>query len=200
MPCTFEFLGLLSRFLVCVVLLAYSLLERYQAYLAKLCSTNRSGIPTVERWIGLKGLSAVKKPYLSLAATLFVALIPSFAAAQSDDAVTPLSNKDVVLMVNHKLETEAIINIIKASPCTFDTFPPVLREMKRRGVPEGVLLAMLEAPYGPSLQSSSRDDLGEQPIYHYAEQLKQLGVLSSANAGRRFQPSRRTRGRSRIRS
>lgn len=145
----------------------------------------------------------MKKPCLSLAAVLFVALVPSITAAQSDEAsVTPLSNKDVVLMVTHKLESEAIVNIIKASPCTFDTFPPVLREMKRRGVPEVVLMAMLDAPYGPSVLGSSRDDLGEQPIYHYADQLKQLGLLGPTVSGRRFQPTRssRTRAARRIRS
>lgn len=144
----------------------------------------------------------MKKPYLSLAVALVVTLVPSFViAAQSDDSVTPLSNKDIILMVDHKLEAEAIINIIRSSPCTFDTFPPVLREMKRRGVPEDVLEAMLEAPYGPSLKTSSKDDLGEQPIYHYAEQLKQMGFLGPASSGRRSQPSRRSRAsRTRARS
>jgi hypothetical protein len=144
-------------------------------------------------------MPAVKKLYLSFAVALAATLIPSFAAGQTDN-VTPLGNKDIVLMVDRKLEPEAIIKIIKSSPCTFDTFPPVLREMKRRGVPEAVLEAMLDAPYGPSLQSSSKDDLGEQPIYHYAEQLKQMGFLGPAASGRRFQPSRRARAsRTRIR-
>ena len=68
--------------------------------------------------------------------------------------------------------------------------------MKRRGVPEAVLQAMVEAPYGPSIKSSSRDDLGEQPIYHYAEQLKAMGFLTPSASGRGLQPSTR-QGRTR---
>lgn len=128
-------------------------------------------------------------------------LMPSSAAGQDGSSnVTPLSNKDIVVMVDRKLDAEAIIKTIKSSPCTFDTFPPLLREMKRRGVPEEVLQAMVEAPYGPSLQSNSRDDLGEEPIYHYADQLKQMGYITPIATGRRSQSSRRARAsRTRIR-
>ncbi len=133
---------------------------------------------------------------LLLAATLLLTLLPSIAAAQSTDtAVTPLSNKDVLVMVEKKVDTETIIKTIKSSPCTFDTFPPLLKEMKRRGVPEPVLQAMVTAPYGPSVANSSKDDLGEAPIYHYAEQLKQMGFLTPVPSGRGLPPM--SRGRSR---
>lgn len=143
----------------------------------------------------------MKRPYLLLAAFLLVVPLASVADAfagqfpgDSSD-FTPLNNKDILVMVEQKLETEAIVQTIKSSACTFDTFPPVLREMKRRGVPEAILQAMVEAPYGPSVQSSSRDDLGEQPIYHYAEQLKQMGFLAPLSSGRGLQPSRQSRAR-----
>ena len=137
----------------------------------------------------------MKTQQLLLAATLLLTLVPSMAAAQAGDTeITPLSNKDVLVMVEKKLETETIVKTIKSSPCTFDTFPPLLKEMKRRGVPEAVLQAMLEAPYGPSVANSSKDDLGEQPIYHYAEQLKQMGFLSPVPSGRGLAPMR-SRGR-----
>lgn len=103
-------------------------------------------------------------------------------------------------MVEQKLDTEAIIKAIKSSPCTFDTFPPLLKEMKRRGVPDEVLEAMVEAPYGPSLQSrETRDELGEAPIYHYADQLKQLGYITPMATGRRSQPRRARASRTRDR-
>jgi hypothetical protein len=66
--------------------------------------------------------------------------------------------------------------------------------MKRRGVPEAVLQAMVEAPYGPSVANSSKDDLSESPIYHYAEQLKQMGFLNPVPTGRGLAPIR-SRGR-----
>ena len=144
----------------------------------------------------------MKRPFLLLAAFVLLASLASVASAAgnvSDDSseFTPLNNKDILLMVQQHVETDAIVKAIKASPCTFDTFPPVLREMKRRGVPEVVLKAMVEAPYGPSVKGSSRDDLGEQPIYHYAEQLKQMGFLTPLGSSRGLQPtSRQARARS----
>ena len=144
----------------------------------------------------------MKTEKLLLAASLLLTLLPSMAAAQlGDAAVTPLSNKDVLVMVEKKVETEAIIKTIKSSPCTFDTFPPMLKEMKRRGVPESVLHAMVDAPYGPSVANSSKDDLGESPIYHYADQLKQMGFMTPVPTGRGLAPMRsrgRTSSRARI--
>jgi hypothetical protein len=97
---------------------------------------------------------------------------------------TPLSNKDVLMMVQNHLPEEAIVKAIKSSPCTFDTFPPVLKDMKRRGVPDAVLQAMVEAPYGPSVSNLNKDELGEQPIYHYADQLKAMGYITPTTVGR----------------
>lgn len=148
----------------------------------------------------------MKSPFLLLAACLFIALTGSFAAAfpgdslrnaPGDSDLTPLNNHDIVAMSERKVATEAIIKAIQTSPCTFDVFPPVLREMKRRGVPESVLQAMVEAPYGPSENRVGGDDLGElaqQPIYHYIEQLKQMGFITPTVAGRRV-PTRQSRVR-----
>jgi hypothetical protein len=130
----------------------------------------------------------VKKLYLLFAA-LIVAIAPAAAVADPTD-VTPLNNKDIVAMVEHHLGTEAIINAIKSSACTFDTFPSVMKELKRRGVPEEVLQAMLEAPYGPAAKNRSTEEL-EEPIYHYTENIKQY--LAPSNTGRRNTPPSRTR-------
>ena len=159
-------------------------------------------LPAIRRY-RLERTLIVKTKTLVLAATLLLTLLPSMAAAQSSEGevVTPLTNKDVLLMVERKVETETIIKTIKSSPCTFDTFPPLLKEMKRRAVPEAVLQAMVEAPYGPSVANSSKDDLGESPIYHYAEQLKQMGFLTPVPSGRGLAPIRsrgRTSSRARI--
>jgi hypothetical protein len=95
---------------------------------------------------------------------LLLLLSPSLANAMSGETdITPLSNKDVLVMVQQHLSEAAIINAIESSPCTFDTFPPVLKDMKRRGVPDAVLQAMIEAPYGPAAQKLRKDDLGTAP-------------------------------------
>jgi hypothetical protein len=133
---------------------------------------------------------------LPLAIGLFLLLSPSFVSAETDD-VTSLNNKDVLTMVQKNVPVEAIIRTIKASPCTFDTFPPVLKDLKRRGVPDAVLQAMVEAPYGPSSQARSTDDLpgADQPIYHYADQLRQMGYISPSAVSRSTRYTRQSRAR-----
>jgi hypothetical protein len=125
---------------------------------------------------------AVKKLYLLFAVVLVLTGVPPTAAAMD---VTSLNNKDILGMVERKMTTEAIVQVIKTSPCTFDTFPSVMKELKRRGVPEEVLEAMIDAPYGPAQDNSSSDDLAEdQPILHYTENIKQF--LAPVNTGRRY--------------
>ncbi|HSD46009.1 MAG TPA: hypothetical protein VLB87_05275 [Pyrinomonadaceae bacterium] len=138
----------------------------------------------------------MNKLFLPLAMGLLLLLTPSLANAMSGESdITPLSNKDVLTMVQQHLSEEVIINAIKTSPCTFDTFPPVLKDMKRRGVPDAVLQAMVDAPYGPAAQNLRADDLGEQPIYHYADQLRQMGYIAPSTASRSNQYSRQNRTR-----
>src|SRR5689334_21357602 len=71
------------------------------------------------------------------------------AQAQSERPVKLLRNGDVLRMVQDKMKPELIITRILTSPCNFDVFPPVLRDLRRRGVPEKVLLVMQVAPNGP---------------------------------------------------
>jgi hypothetical protein len=60
-----------------------------------------------------------------------------------------LRNNDVLRMMNAGLKPGAIIAKILTSYCNFDIFPPVLQDLKRRGVPVAVLLAMKAVPSGP---------------------------------------------------
>jgi Zn-dependent protease with chaperone function len=60
----------------------------------------------------------------------------------------PLTNSQVLEMVKANLSAEAIIAKIQASRCHFDTNPSVLSELQYRGVPEAIIIAMTEAPYG----------------------------------------------------
>ena len=147
----------------------------------------------------------MRKPLLPLAMGLLLLLVPSFAyALPGESDVTPLNNRDVLMMVQQHLSEEAIVKAIQSSPCTFDTFPPVLQDMKRRGVPDAVLQAMIDAPYGPSLQTTvadGKDEQGEQPIYHFTDQLQRLGYLapSTSRQPARFPRNNRLRANSRTR-
>jgi hypothetical protein len=51
-------------------------------------------------------------------------------------------------MVSTKLSADDIITKIKTSRCHFDTNPTVLEELRYKRVPEAVLVAMSEAPFG----------------------------------------------------
>jgi len=111
----------------------------------------------------------------------------------------PMRNKDVLLLMERKLTPpEEIIAVIKFSWCNFDTFPPVLQELKRRGVPAEVLQAMAEAPYGPPA-IPKRGGAGESAFYHYAEEIKQKGLFTWSAVRREdqnggFSPDRRGAG------
>ena len=82
---------------------------------------------------------------LLLALTLSLSCV-SFAFAQ--DSFTTLTNADILIMVRAKLPAPLIVEKINTSSCTFDTFPSVLAELKYKGVPDEVLMAMVQAPHG----------------------------------------------------
>jgi membrane-associated protease RseP (regulator of RpoE activity) len=70
------------------------------------------------------------------------------AAATTSQSKTQssLTNGDVVGMVKAGLGTEIIIAKIKATSCSFETDPTALKELKNAGVPDSVILAMVQAP------------------------------------------------------
>lgn len=129
----------------------------------------------------------MKKLFLFLAAAIVSVGAPVISLAHPMD-VTPLNNKDILQMVERKVSAESIVQTIKSSPCTFDTFPSVMKELKRRGVPEEVLEAMIDAPYGPAEQKQATEDLTDEPIYHYTESIKQY-LVTPTTTSRRYTPS-----------
>jgi hypothetical protein len=86
------------------------------------------------------------KSLLPICLTVALALssVP-FTFAQD---ISPLTNADIVTMVRAKLPSALIIEKINTSSCAFDTFPTVLAELKYRGVPDEILMAMVRAPRG----------------------------------------------------
>ncbi len=83
---------------------------------------------------------------LALVLTLCVTLPTALAKVQIPEK--PLTNSQIVEMVKAKLSAEEIIGKIQVSRCRFDTNPSVLDELRYRGVPDAILVAMAEAPYG----------------------------------------------------
>ena len=78
--------------------------------------------------------------------------------ANTQEANAPasaLTNADVLEMLRAGLAPEIITAKIKASAARFDTSPDTLQELKRTGVPDGVILAMVQAPPAGSAATSS---------------------------------------------
>lgn len=106
-------------------------------------------------------MKRISQPFVTycLMASLAIAVISVGAApvrTQQQDSFTLLTNSHIVQMVKAGLSSEVIIAKIKSSGCNFDTFPSVLQELKFRGVPNDVILAMVEAPHGPARATTTR--------------------------------------------
>ena len=93
------------------------------------------------------------KPWLKITFVFLVFANCSVALAQ-DQTPDPtqirlLTNNDVLRMLEEGIKPGPLIVKILTSHCNFDVFPPVLRDLKRRGVPDTVLVAMKAAQNGP---------------------------------------------------
>ena len=71
------------------------------------------------------------------------------ATPEPGTPVRLMRNSDVIRMVEDGVKPGVIIANILTSHCNFDIFPPVLRDLRRRGVPDTVIVAMKMAPNGP---------------------------------------------------
>ena len=106
------------------------------------------------------------KYWLTIAALLLLTSpVETFAQIQKAQPSTTrhLRNRDILQMVRSGMQSHLIIASILTSACNFDIFPPVLEDLKRRGVPENVLHFMSVVPNGPpnlpDVSAPSRDSL-----------------------------------------
>jgi hypothetical protein len=103
-----------------------------------------------------------------------------FAQAEAPQPSTKiLRNGDVLRMHNEGMKAGVIISKIVTSSCNFDIFPPVLRDLKRRGVPDTVLMAMAMVPYGPPTVTQSNT---ANPIPETARQEIPAGTVVEVEA------------------
>lgn len=91
------------------------------------------------------------KHWLSIAVVLLLLTTSAgtFGQISKTRSTRILMNRDVLSMVNKGMRSDLIIATILSSSCNFDIFPPVLDDLKRRGVPENVLQVMSVVPNGP---------------------------------------------------
>src|SRR5215203_2697031 len=95
---------------------------------------------------------------------VFVAAV-STARAQGPGTATTmtLTNASVVKLVRAGFKEKTVIAIINARPVSFDLSPDRLIELKKGGVPERVILAMLARSESIDFASEGWDD-DEMPL------------------------------------
>jgi len=106
---------------------------------------------------------------------LFVMLVlvvfaPSPLRGQAtNSAAAALTNHDVSEMQKAGLAPEIIIAKIKNGPCNFDTSPAALKELKDAGVPDNVVLQMVESasPAKPAVtaEPESKPAMSSEPAH-----------------------------------
>jgi len=92
------------------------------------------------------------KHWLTIALVLFLTTVAETFGQTTKSptrSVRLLTNRDVLTMVHKGMRSDLIIATILTTSCNFDVFPPVLDDLKRRGVPENVLQVMSVVPNGP---------------------------------------------------
>jgi hypothetical protein len=67
-------------------------------------------------------------------------------AATQHPVVAPLTNRNIIGMQAMRMSPDVIIAKINASPTSFDTTPYGLQKLKAAGVPDKVIVAMVQAP------------------------------------------------------
>jgi hypothetical protein len=76
--------------------------------------------------------------------------LTSAAAQPQHDIVVPLTNKNIISMQSMRLGTDVILAKIKSSPTNFDTTPSGLQKLKFSGVPDKIIVAMVESHDQPA--------------------------------------------------
>jgi hypothetical protein len=78
----------------------------------------------------------------------FAILMTSIAAGQTPDNNAPLTNASIVKLVRAGFKEKTIISIVASRPPAFDLSPDRMIELKRSGVSEKIILAMLARQEG----------------------------------------------------
>lgn len=90
---------------------------------------------------------------------VFALLMTGIAAGQTPDNNAPLTNAAIVKLVHAGFKEKTLISIVASRPPAFDLSPDRMIELKRSGVSEKVILAMLARQEGMSgLDDAFTDD------------------------------------------
>ncbi len=84
---------------------------------------------------------------LTVALSMFVLILPG-ALVRAQNGEAPLTNSAVMKLVRAGFRENSVIAIIRSRPTRFDLAPDRLIELKKSGVSEKVILAMLDVGHG----------------------------------------------------
>ncbi|HSQ24038.1 MAG TPA: hypothetical protein VLN44_06500 [Pyrinomonadaceae bacterium] len=120
---------------------------------------------------------------IRLAHRIFLVLIlavlsTGFVGAQTTDNNTPLTNAAVLKLVRAGFKEKTVISIIDARPPAFDLSPERMIELKRSGVSENIILAMLNRQQG----LMAGDEAWENDPFFQDKRDKQKGNSTSGTA------------------
>src|SRR3954469_1388731 len=101
----------------------------------------------------------MKTCLLSLALVFVAALTVPARAQGPGQSVAPLTNASVVKLVRAGFREKTVIAIIAARPVNFDLTPERLIELKKSGVSEHVILAMIARTESIEIASEDWDDM-----------------------------------------
>lgn len=75
---------------------------------------------------------------------------PDRVTVVGERSTTPsaLTNNDILQLLKSGFSSKIIVAKINVSVCQFDTSPQALQALQQAGVPEDVMLAMVQAPVG----------------------------------------------------
>lgn len=91
----------------------------------------------------------------------FVAVTPQTLNSQATaPANNALTNRDILDMHHAEISTDIIVAKIKAGPSNFDTSPNALKDLKSAGIPDNVIVAMVEA--SSKTNPASTGDTGQK--------------------------------------
>ncbi len=108
----------------------------------------------------------MRNAFKTVAAAFILSLLfslPSVAHAQQNGEA-PLTNASVIKLVRAGFKEKTLIAIIHSRPVRFDLSPDRLIELKKNGVTERVILAMLARDEN-SLMAGADEDLRDDPFF-----------------------------------
>lgn len=107
----------------------------------------------------MKKLFSLSMTFVLLQSVFCFVLLPADAGAQSAGAIArkaeTLNNESIIAMLNAGLSETVIVAKIKAAEAAFDTSASALQSLKKQGVSDAVVMAMVQKASGMEITASA---------------------------------------------